>query len=179
MDASGFRDLRHASLTGFSNLDADALCRQLHRAGCAIETLELTSCGLRGSGPSALWRLSSLRRLALKNNALTSLPPDFAAKVPAASSLDVSGNPKLAEIPECVGDLAGTLVELVASRAGIANPPERLAECASLSRVDFSGNPISRFPSSYGRLARLECLDASACALRVVPSFLRLSLIHI
>ena len=172
-DASGFRDLRHASLTGFTDLDADALCRQLHRAGCALETLELTSCGVRGSGPRAMWRLSSLRRLALAKNALTSLPADFGTRVPALTSLDVSGNPKLAEIPESIGDVATTLAELDASRAWIANPPERLGECASLERVDFSGNPISRFPSSYGNLARLERLDARACALRVVPSFLR------
>ena len=104
----------------------------------------MTSCGVRGSGPRAMWRLSSLRRLALAKNALTSLPADFGKRVPALTSLDVSGNPKLAEIPESIGDVATTLAELDAWRArGSRILPSVSASARRSSASIFRG---TRFP---------------------------------
>ena len=83
----------------------------------------------------------------------------FRDEGPALTSLDVSGNPKLAEIPESIGDVA-TLVNST-RRAWIANFS---ASASALRRAhDFS----TRFPPSYGNLARLqrlrESVRASSC----------------
>ncbi|KIY99055.1 Leucine-rich repeat-containing protein 57 [Monoraphidium neglectum] len=106
-----------------------------------LETLSLSNNRLRAL-PASLGALGALRALGCANNRLESLPPELGGSS-ALESLDVSGNPGLARLPEELGRL-GRLKSLLADGTGVAEVPAALlVGCTSLQTLSLHGCPIT------------------------------------
>jgi Leucine-rich repeat (LRR) protein len=102
--------------------------------GNAISTLPSTISGLA----------DKLTRLALKSNALTSLPPQ-------------------------IGQL-GMLVHLDVSKNQIADLPTEIERCAALVDFLLAGNKLQQIPASLCNLKALSVLDLSDNMIKELPS---------
>ena len=98
----------------------------------ALRWLRLNANRL-GDLPAEASRWTALERLYLRENAFETVPAAITA-LPALQQLDLGRNPKLATIPDSIGDLA------------------------SLTRLDLDYTAVTKLPDAIGRLRNLRTL---------------------
>ena len=128
-------------------------------------SLNLSNLGLDDLPPS-VQRLSSLQRLELRENSLTTLP-DWIADLKQLVLLDVSRN-RLLDLPEALNKLT-RLQSLKASSVHLKAPPEWISNLTQLKHLDLSRSHLTDLPEALGELKRLQLLNVSANQLSRVP----------
>ncbi|KAL1558012.1 hypothetical protein AAHA92_08530 [Salvia divinorum] len=126
----------------------------------SLQVLDLRSCFINGVIPLTLGNLSSVIRLYLSDNNLTSVIPPSLSQLAGLSVLDLSRNLLTGSIPATFGDLGNlTLLDMSSNFLSGAIP----AGIATLSRLQFlnlSENSLSSsIPAQLGDLSGLVELD--------------------
>lgn len=111
--------------------------------------------------------LTSLEELAVDNNALETLPDEFAA-LSALRVLVLRGN-RLRALPDSVTACA-RLESLYASSNALRALPEELGSCGALRILTVNGNaPLKSLPESLADARTLSRVIAAACSIDALP----------
>ncbi|KAM1413476.1 hypothetical protein ACFXTO_026068 [Malus domestica] len=134
----------------------------------SLTSLTLACCNI-SEIPSALTMLSSLEKLDLSYNPITSLPESMNNLV-KLQTLKVSGCRNLTILPELPRSLTG----LTLACCNISEIPSALTMQSSLEYLDLDGNPITSLPESMNNLVKLQTLKVSGCRnLTILPELPR------
>ncbi|PRP86105.1 hypothetical protein PROFUN_03092 [Planoprotostelium fungivorum] len=160
-----------------SNRTIDPIVSQLF-LGSPSSTIVMDGCGMRGTIPSTIWNITTLRNLSLSHNSLEGSVPTPPSSVPSLLALALDGNalsgsltflyqmPSLKSLNVSHNNLSDSLPDV----SKILNGTD-----ASLwSSVDFSHNHIyGTIPSSYYFLNKsivFDLDDNDLTSLEAVPS---------
>lgn len=134
-----------------SKVDADVCC--LNFSGSAfshvrwsvftnetnIETLDLSFCNISSVDISGI-EASTLRKLYLAYNRLTTLPREFLASQPSLTEVDLSGN-QIQELPEGFLQGSDSLQKLYLQGNQLRLLPGSVLQRPNLQRLELDGNP--------------------------------------
>ena len=134
----------------------------------SLTSLDLSRRGLTTSALAALFPACppgaplypALTSLDISHNDLAALPPSLATAAPRLARLNLQANPRLAALPDCLGDLARLRV-LGAARCGLTALPPSLGRCGDLEELYITGNALTSLPLSLASCARLQKVQAS------------------
>ena len=136
-----------------------------------LEFLNLSNNRLSSLPEEFALRASSLRTLALNDNALTDLPWTIAG-MRSLSSLHVAHNALVSSgLPTALWALSA-LRTLDLSYNKLSELPSGIGDLANLADLRLSGNALSGLPSELGRITSLEALYAADNLLASVPASL-------
>jgi len=121
--------------------------------------------------PREIGNCVNVTRLVMTKNVLEGLPVQI-GQLTRLKTLIIDDN-RLVEIPESVGSMAALATLSVRGNA-LKTLPSSLARCASLKTVRVSRNPTlgSEALDALAFCHGLEEIDASACAITIVPAAL-------
>jgi hypothetical protein len=151
-----------------------------------ISSLRLPENGLKGSLPTEIGYLESLRDLDLHGNSemTGSLPSEIAAMT-ALDSLDISGSPMGGPVPTVLGNLA-TLNRLELSACEFSGTfPRQLFRLRAIRFMSLSNNHLyGTLPTEVGELSRLDILtlngnDLTGTLPSEMETMTNLGLLHI
>ena len=112
-----------------------------------VVELDLDEFGLTGAVPAEIGQLTSLDRLDLRENELTSVPAE-------------------------IGQLT-SLTELKLYRNKLTSVPAEIGQLTSLERLYLGGNQLTSVPAEIGQLTSLKVLHLSGNKLTRVPAAIR------
>jgi leucine-rich repeat protein SHOC2 len=127
-----------------------------------LEKLELT-----GAVPADIGQLTSLTKLNLNRNQLTSLPAEL-GQLTSLTRLDLFGN-QLTSVPAEIGQLT-SLEGLDLRYNQLTSVPAEIGQLASLRKLSLGGNQLTSVPAEIGQLTSLKCLDLHENQLTSVPA---------
>ncbi|KAL2912888.1 hypothetical protein HK105_207669 [Polyrhizophydium stewartii] len=149
-----------------------------------LTSLRMTGCGIAGSIPQDIGRLTQLKTLWLDQNELEGEIPPEIFRLRNLTSLNVQGN-GLVEIPKGLTGLANLKILLETVPATITllknlrildlswqslkELPDDIGKLQSLSTLILSRNRISKLPESIGEIVLLEKLLVVDNALHTLP----------
>jgi len=121
--------------------------------------------------PDSLTSCSALERLHLGANALTSIPPGLLEALPNLSELQLYRN-KLVAVPAEIGLLEKLATLSVSGNPKMAGLPEEIAKCQSLKELNLSNmKALKAIPAALGLVASLRTLVAAGNAkLKSLPA---------
>lgn len=121
--------------------------------------------------PREIGNCVNVTRLVLTSNALEGLPVEI-GRLTRLKTLIIDDN-RLVELPESIGSMAALATLSVRGNA-LKTLPSSLARCGSLKTVRVSRNPTlgSEALDALAFCHGLEEIDASACAITIVPAAL-------
>ena len=157
------KQLRTLSVVARIDVVPDSVCDLVN-----LEKLDL-GCDVAAL-PSALGRLSRLRKLRVRSRRLSSLPPSI-EHLSSLTDLSVHSE-DLQRLPEELSCLR-FLVRLDLADCSIQQLPEQLDEFAQLEMLNLSFNPLSAVPSALSALKRLKWLNLCGAPIREVPEAVR------
>ncbi|KAK2888708.1 hypothetical protein Q8A67_014083 [Cirrhinus molitorella] len=132
-----------------------------------LAVLELTGCGLERI-PSAVFSLSHLQELDLRENRLTTVEEILSLQhCRRLTALKLWHN-DISYIPEHIGKLRA-LETLDVSWNKIRRLPPRLCYCTKLRHLDLSHNQLTSLPSEIGILQCLQFLSLAYNSLESLP----------
>ena len=105
----------------------------------SIETLDLSNCNISSIGTSGK-QASTLQRVYLGHNRLTTLPREFLAGQPSLMEVDLSGN-LLQEVPEDFLQDSDSLQRLYLQGNQLRLLPSSVLQRPGLQRLELEGNP--------------------------------------
>ncbi|XP_059638702.1 probable leucine-rich repeat receptor-like protein kinase At1g35710 [Cornus florida] len=128
-----------------------------------LVNLDLSNCGLNGSIPREIGRLSKLKYLLLPANRLTGTLPLSLANLTQIVELDISGNSISGSIPSTIVSSFPNLVSLNLSRCGFnGGIPYEIGRLSKLNYLQLSYNELTgMLPLSMANLTQLLELDIS------------------
>uniref|UniRef100_A0A3B4A3C4 Uncharacterized protein n=1 Tax=Periophthalmus magnuspinnatus TaxID=409849 RepID=A0A3B4A3C4_9GOBI len=133
----------------------------------SLVSLELVSCGLERI-PSAIFSLSNLQELDLKENRLTTVEEILSLQhCQRLTTLRLWHN-KITYIPDHIAKLH-SLEVLDISWNKIRKLPSRLFYCTKLRHLDVSHNLLTSLPSEVGILQSLQFFSAASNSLENLP----------
>ena len=121
-----------------------------------VVELDLEEFGLTGAVPAEIGQLTSLERLVLGNNQLTSLPAEI-GQLTSLVELDLEGN-QLSSLPAEIGQLAA-LEELFLFNNDLTSVPAEIGQLTALKELDLNANYLTSLPAEIGQLRSLVELD--------------------
>ena len=122
------------------------------------------------SVPAEIGQLASLRELSLGGNQLTSVPAEI-GQLTSLKLLFLSGN-QLTSVPAEIGQLT-SLKELSLYNNQLTSVPAEIGQLMSLVELSLSGNQLTSLPAEIGQLASLTWLNLKGNELRSVPAAIR------
>ncbi|GJP50865.1 hypothetical protein CLOM_g10019 [Closterium sp. NIES-68] len=124
-----------------------------------VQSLDLTSAGLNGTIPKALFDLTTLQYLSLADNSLTGKLPKAVSALSRLESLVLHSNGLTGEVPNVFADMPN-LIDLSLARNSFDHAlPSSLALCSNLIYLNLGGNYFSKIiPESLGSLINLRTL---------------------
>jgi leucine-rich repeat protein SHOC2 len=132
-----------------------------------VVKLKLENFGLTGAVPADIGQLTSLTKLNLNRNQLTSLPAEL-GQLTSLTRLDLFGN-QLTSVPAEIGQLT-SLEGLDLRYNQLTSVPAEIGQLASLRKLSLGGNQLTSVPAEIGQLTSLKCLDLHENQLTSVPA---------
>ena len=154
-----------------------------------VVKLKLENFGLTGAVPADIGQLTSLTKLNLNRNQLTSLPAEL-GQLTSLTRLDLFGN-QLTSVPAEIGQLTSlkllflfgnqltsvpaeigqltSLKELSLYNNQLTSVPAEIGQLMSLVELSLSGNQLTSLPAEIGQLTSLERLYLDGNQLTSVP----------
>ena len=132
-----------------------------------VVKLKLENFGLTGAVPADIGQLTSLTKLNLNRNQLTSLPAEI-GQLTSLTRLDLFGN-QLTSVPAEIGQLT-SLEGLDLRYNQLTSVPAEIGQLASLRKLSLGGNQLTSVPAEIGQLTSLKCLDLHENQLTSVPA---------
>ena len=132
-----------------------------------VVKLELEGVGLTGAVPAEIEQLTSLTRLNLRGNRLTSLPAEI-GQLTSLTVLDLRSN-KLTSVPAEIWQLTSLTVLTLEGNRLTSVPPE-IGRLTSLEKLDLFGNELTSLPAEIGQLKALKWLSLAYNRLTSVPA---------
>ena len=132
-----------------------------------VVKLKLENFGLTGAVPVDIGQLTSLTKLNLNRNQLTSLPAEL-GQLTSLTRLDLFGN-QLTSVPAEIGQLT-SLEGLDLRYNQLTSVPAEIGQLASLRKLSLGGNQLTSVPAEIGQLTSLKCLDLHENQLTSVPA---------
>ena len=132
-----------------------------------VVKLELEGVGLTGAVPAEIEQLTSLTRLNLRGNRLTSLPAEI-GQLTSLTVLDLRSN-KLTSVPAEIWQLTSLTVLTLEGNRLTSVPPE-IGRLTSLEKLDLFGNELTSLPAEIGQLTALKWLSLAYNRLTSVPA---------
>jgi hypothetical protein len=132
-----------------------------------VVKLAMSSIGLTGAVPAEIGRLTSLERLVLGGNKLTSLPAEI-GQLAALRVLYLSGN-QLTSLPAEIGQLT-SLRELDLECNRLTSLPAEIGQLTSLKGLYLVNNQLTTLPAEIGQLTSLEHLYLDSNQLTSLPA---------
>ena len=132
-----------------------------------VVKLELEGVGLTGAVPAEIEQLTSLTRLNLRGNRLTSLPAEI-GQLTSLTVLDLRSN-KLTSVPAEIWQLTSLTVLTLEGNRLTSVPPE-IGRLTSLEKLDLFGNELTSLPAEIGQLTSLKWLSLAYNQLTSVPA---------
>ncbi|CAI5959359.1 unnamed protein product [Closterium sp. NIES-65] len=124
-----------------------------------VQSLDLSSAGLSGGIPKALFHLTTLQYLSLADNSLTGKLPKAVSALTRLETLVLHSNQLSGEVPNVFADMPN-LVELSLARNSFDHAlPSSLALCSTLIYLNLGGNFFNKIiPEGLGGLINLRTL---------------------
>jgi leucine-rich repeat protein SHOC2 len=132
-----------------------------------VVKLKLENFGLTGAVPADIGQLTSLTKLNLNRNQLTSLPAEL-GQLTSLTRLDLFGN-QLTSVPAEIGQLT-SLEGLDLRYNQLTSVPAEIGQLTSLKLLFLSGNQLTSLPAEIGQLTSLEGLYLDRNQLTSVPA---------
>ena len=132
-----------------------------------VVKLKLENFGLTGAVPADIGQLTSLTKLNLNRNQLTSVPAEL-GQLTSLEGLDLRSN-QLTSVPAEIGQLA-SLRKLSLGGNQLTSVPAEIGQLTSLEVLNLNGNQLTSLPAEIGQLTSLKCLDLHENQLTSVPA---------
>jgi len=123
---------------------------------------------LTGAVPAEIGQLTSLKRLDLSGNRLTSLPAEI-GQFTSLTMLSLRSNHRLTSVPAEIGRLT-SLTELHLSYNQLTSLPPEIGQLTSLTRLNLDGNQLTSVPAEIWQLPSLEYLALRNNQLKSLPA---------
>jgi leucine-rich repeat protein SHOC2 len=136
-----------------------------------VVKLKLENFGLTGAVPADIGQLTSLTKLNLNRNQLTSLPAEL-GQLTSLTRLDLFGN-QLTSVPAEIGQLT-SLEGLDLRYNQLTSVPAEIGQLASLRKLSLGGNQLTSVPAEIGQLMSLVELSLSGNQLTSLPAVRKL-----
>ncbi|KAM7460783.1 hypothetical protein LguiB_035858 [Lonicera macranthoides] len=128
----------------------------------SLEILDLSGCGLAGTIPQEIGRLSKLTRLSLSRNSLSGGLPVSLANLTSLTWLNLSSNSFSGPIPSEIGNLANLSFLDLGNNYFSGSIPPSVGFLTLLTYLDLSRNQLNgSIPSKIGNLMNLSFLNLS------------------
>jgi leucine-rich repeat protein SHOC2 len=132
-----------------------------------VVVLALEEFGLTGAVPAEIGQLTSLVRLYLRSNQLTSLPGE-AGQLTSLRELDLYGN-QLTSLPAGFGQLT-SLQRLVLHDNRLTSLPAEIGQLMSLRELYLGNNQLTSVPAEIGQQTSLRVLNLGSNQLTSLPA---------
>jgi len=116
---------------------------------------------------SEICKLTSLKKLDLSENRLTTLP--CLADLNILEHINISEN-ELKELPGSMFAGLVNLTTLIAFKNNLSTLPDEIGQCSSLKELNFFNNKLIRVPKTLADLENLEDLNLGGNKLKTCPS---------
>ncbi|MEM7539454.1 MAG: leucine-rich repeat domain-containing protein, partial [Chloroflexota bacterium] len=110
--------------------------------------------------------LSSVQRLYLDDNQLTSIPPEL-GRLSSIQTLDLNDN-QLTSIPPEIGNLS-SIQTLYLNDNQLTSIPSEIGNLSNLQTLYLDGNQLTSIPSEIGNLSSIETLNSNNNQLTSIP----------
>jgi leucine-rich repeat protein SHOC2 len=132
-----------------------------------VVKLKLENFGLTGAVPADIGQLTSLTKLNLLGNQLTSVPAEI-GQLTSLEGLDLRYN-QLTSVPAEIGQLA-SLRKLSLGGNQLTSVPAEIGQLTSLKCLDLHENQLTSVPAEIGQLTSLKLLFLSGNQLTSLPA---------
>ena len=132
-----------------------------------VVKLKLENFGLTGAVPADIGQLTSLTKLNLNRNQLTSVPAEL-GQLTSLEGLDLRSN-QLTSVPAEIGQLA-SLRKLSLGGNQLTSVPAEIGQLTSLKCLDLHENQLTSVPAEIGQLTSLKLLFLFGNQLTSVPA---------
>ena len=132
-----------------------------------VVKLKLEKFDLTGAVPADIGQLTSLTKLNLLGNQLTSVPAEI-GQLTSLTGLDLRYN-QLTSVPAEIGQLA-SLRKLSLGGNQLTSVPAEIGQLTSLKCLDLHENQLTSVPAEIGQLTSLKLLFLSGNQLTSVPA---------
>jgi leucine-rich repeat protein SHOC2 len=132
-----------------------------------VVKLKLENFGLTGAVPADIGQLTSLTKLNLLGNQLTSVPAEI-GQLTSLEGLDLRYN-QLTSVPAEIGQLA-SLRKLSLGGNQLTSVPAEIGQLTSLKCLDLHENQLTSVPAEIGQLTSLKLLFLFGNQLTSVPA---------
>ncbi|GAB4341362.1 MAG: hypothetical protein OHK0038_21070 [Flammeovirgaceae bacterium] len=132
-----------------------------------VVELNLSEGGFTGTLPADIQNLTSLRRLDLFGNNITSLPAQIGL-LTNLEYLDLDDN-NLTSLPDEIGNLT-SLKTIWLARNNLTTLPNSISNWTNLENLFLQDNSLTTLPSTFSNLTTLQVLDISQNDLNALPS---------
>ena len=125
-----------------------------------ITRLVLDSAGLRGEIPAFVSRLTALKLISLRANALTGAFPQGLTALPELEELNLSNNQYSGALPTGIGAMRRLKVLRLDGNRFTGQLPSDLCDLAAIEELNFARNSFTgRIPACLSKLTTLQRLD--------------------
>jgi hypothetical protein len=159
LDKNGMKDMSVNDVTEFSR-DGRVIVLNLNKRG--IDGVGMTSL------PTEIFRLTALKGLFLKGNALKELPQEIGNHLSELVELNLADNVDLGRLPSGIGNLRN-LRKLDIRYCGLTELPQEIGNLKNLETLQMWGNGLIELPSSITELVNLKELYLKNNKLTGIP----------